>query len=667
MDRNINKLYKSDNVAKDLMDSQLSLIGSRVIHDFDIDWDSCAEWRAQNDRALKLAKQIKEAKNFPWPGAANVKFPLITTAAIQFAARAYPEIVQGNDVVRCKIVGADPDGMKSLRADRVQQYMSYQMTEEMGDWEEDTDRLLHILPIIGCVFRKSFWCFTERRNDSTLLLPDEIAVNAKTKNMRTCRRFSHILKFYKNDIHERQASGTWLDVDLPIVDAEDEDPVVEFIEQHRFLDLDEDGYAEPYIVTVHKDSKKVVRIAPRFQMDNVTFDGIKVIRIKPDHYFTKYAFIPNPDGSFLDIGFGILLEPINESINTLINEILDAGAAHNNGGGFLGQGVNIKGGRLTFQLGEWKTVPTPGAVLKDNIVPLPTREPSQVLYLLLGTLIEAGRDISTVKNAMMGEKPGENVSAELFLSMVDQGLKVFTGIYKRIYRSLKQEFQIHYWLNGLYLDAQRYYNVLDDPRTLEVYRADFQYKDCDVYPMADPHLSLDIQRQARAQVLISGLTAGLPGLVPMGITKRWLEANKITNIEEIFDPQQQKPPDPKVEQIYLEMGLMRDKHNFEKQELFSKILLNLAKIKEIYSNAVFNIAKAESMEAGTQIEAYKAYVDQLGMQIKQQELALQQSMGTGEQTPNEGGGLAQPQEATGVQGISLPTPTGGGPMGTESA
>lgn len=637
---NIKKLINSVNIAKTLDIEELNKIGSMVVRDFEIDWDSCSEWRRQNDEAMKLAKQVKEEKNFPWPGAASVKYPLITVGAIQFASRAYPELVKDDQVVKARIVGQDPDGEKRKRSDRVAAFMSYQFMEEIGDWEEDTDRLLHILPVIGCLFRKGYYNGIERRNDSVLLLPDEFVVHYKTKNLKTCRRMSHILKFYQNDIYERQSSGIWLDGDgydfgepPDKTETEDDSPHT-FIEQHRYLDLDEDGYNEPYIVTVHKDTKKVVRITARYDEEGVEINGKnEIVRIKADNAFVKYGFIPNPDGGFLDIGFGTLMYPINEAVNTTLNELLDAGAAHNAGGGFIGRGINIKGGKISFQLNEWKTIEATGQSLRDNIVPLPTREPSQVLFLLLGTLIDAGKDISSVKNVLMGEKPGENVSNELYMSLVDQGLKVFTGIYKRIYRSLKQEFQLHYRLNSIYLDEKRAFNVLDDENFIG--RADFNYKDCNILPVADPNLALDVQRMARANVLRENM--GMPGMIPMAITKRWLDAMRIPNQEEIYNPQQQLPKDPKVEEIYLKMGLMRDKHNLEKQEIFAKILVSIAQAKELYTRCVLNIAKAEAEEAGPQIEQYKTFVDELGVRIKQQEADIQREQGVISGQANQGG------------------------------
>lgn len=630
------KWSRSKNIAEDLRkrdggDILLSDIGQKVYQGYDIDWQSSDEWRKQNEKAVKLAKQVVEEKSFPWPGAANVKYPLITTAAIQFAARAYPEIVgaQGQDLVKARVLGKDITGEKSLRADRVAKFMSWQLLEEIGDWEEDMDKLLHMLPIIGCLFRKSYYNPMERRNDSVLLLPDEFVVHHKTKNLRACRRMTHEYKLYQNDIYERQASGLWLEEDLGMpTDSEsmgDTEIPHTFLEQHRFWDLDDDGYEEPYIVTVHKDTKKVLRIMARFDESCVYMvernGKPKVARIKPHLYFSKYSFIPNPDGGFYDIGFGTLLYHINESINTSLNEMLDAGAAHNAGGGFIGRGVNIKGGSLSFRLNEWKRIETAGMDLRNNIVPLPTREPSQVLYLLLGTLIEAGKDIASVKNVLMGEKPGENVSNELYESLVDQGLKVFIGIYKRIYRALTSEFKLHFWLNSRYLGDTPYNRMLDAPEKY-VAREDFNEEDLDIRPVADPTMSLDVQRIARAKLLLEGLSMGLPGLVGVGVTKRWLDAMKTPNQEEIFNPQQAQQPDPKAVEAMAKLDMAKYKLESERQEIHANIQYRIAQMQELRTQSILNLAKAEAQQDGTQIEAYKAEVQRIEAIIKGQEVEV---------------------------------------------
>lgn len=612
MPDNLKKYADAINITEFIDDDELAKIGQEVVRDFKIDMQSCQTWMDQNKEAIKLAKQVKEEKSFPWPNAANVKYPLITTASIQFAARAYPEIVQGNDVVKAKVVGKDPTGQKQLRADRVARHMSYQLTDEMEDWEENTDKLLHVLPIIGCLFKKTYYDSEEARTCSYFYMPDDVVINYRARSIATARRISHRIFKYENDIYENVTRKIWSDEELGLPPQRDGDSDTphEFIEQHRFVDLDGDGYKEPYIVTVHLSTGKVVRIVARFRMENVEYKGSKLAKIKPDQYFTQFDFLPNPDGGLLGIGFGALLLPINESVNTVLNELLDAGALSNAGGGFIGRGVRIKGGKMTFQLGEWKVVEVLGTDLRNQIVPKPSQDPSNTLFLLLGTLIDAGKDISNVKDVLVGEKPGENVSAELFLGLVEQGLKVFTGIYKRIYRSLTKEFKKLFWLNSIYLDEQAYFNILDEEEARTAYRSDYNLADCDVRPVANPDMSLDIQRLAKQHYLMQ-IRGTNPRLNDEEILNRYFNAGKIEDTEKLW-MQGSPPPNPEIEKLYLEMGIMRDKHRLETLEI-------MAGIRKTLADAVLSIAKAEAQEVGPQIEEYKASVQQLGMMLKHHE------------------------------------------------
>jgi chaperonin GroES len=249
------------------------------------------------------------------------------------------------------------------------------------------------------------------------------------------------------------------------------------------MDLDGDGYPEPYVVTTTKQGE-VARIVPCFGADEVTVKvrpGIlasdtiklkklveanalhladKVVRIERRQYFTKYGFIPAPDGSFYDIGFGALLEDITATIDTTLNQMLDAGALQNAQGGFLGSGVNIKGGTMPVRLGEWKRVDVTGGTLRENIVPFATPGPSPVLFQLLEMLIGAAKEITSVQDVMTGEGQA-NQPATTTLALIEQGHKVMTAIFKRIHRAFGQELRILRRLNRDYLDEEEYFQLND--------------------------------------------------------------------------------------------------------------------------------------------------------------------------------------------------------------
>lgn len=555
---------RSPNIAADLSEEELARIGARVVDEFKIDEQSRKDsgWADRIEAALKLAMQVKEAKNYPWPNAANIKYPLITVAAVQFAARAYPAIVDGAGIVKGKVLGK-PSDEKRDRADRIGRHMSYQLLEEMDGWEEDTDRLLHVLPVVGCVFRKTWFDPVKGYNCSHLISPEKFVVNYWTRDPDSCPRSTQIIDdVYPHQITEKVRAGQWLDhtYGQPQDADNDENAPHTFLEQHRLLDLDGDGYPEPYIVTVHKETGKVARIVARYDEDGIIAND-RVVAIKPVRYYTKYGFIPAMDGSFYDIGFGTLLDALNETINTTINQLMDAGHLSNVQGGFIGKGLSIKSGNLRFQPGEWKRVESSGEALSNNIVPLPTREPSSVLFQLLGMLVEAARDITATKDILTGETQQSNQPVGTTLAMIEQGLKVFTAIYKRIHRSLKNELWCLYRLNRLYLDQEVYFTFQDQEGAVAL--EDYASDDVDVVPVSDPTVVTDMQRLGRAQFLMQFRAD--PLMNPQEINRRVLEAANIDDVKGLFAEEQ--PPNAELVAKTAELELKKQELALEERKV----------------------------------------------------------------------------------------------------
>ena len=572
-------MIDSVNIAEELDEDQLSAIAEECCTGFENDLRSREHWERELCEWTKLAMQHREAKTWPWPRASNVKYPMLSTAAMQFAARAYPSLVPSNgQVVKAKVIGSDPTGEKYARAQRVSKYMSYQVMEEMEGWEEDMDKLLIMLPIVGTVFKKTYWDSVTKKNCSRLVLPANFVVNYWAKSLECAERMSEIHEMSPRKLKERQMSGIFLDIDLgspqsyPLLKGDDVPPVDEttpycIVEQHTFIDLDEDGYAEPYIVTFDRTSRKILRISARFDQDGIFVDDEgNLQKIEPIQYYTKYSFVPNPDGSFYDIGFGVLLGPLNEAVNTLINQMTDAGTLNNLQSGFIGKGLRLKMGETRFLPGEWKAVNATGDDLRKQIVPLPSKEPSDVLFQLMGTLITSGKELASVAEIFTGKMPGQNTPATTTMASVEQGMKVFTAVYKRIFRSLKEEFYKLYRLNEIYLDPQTYVEIIDAP----VGPADFAAEGYDICPGADPQATSEQQKLMKAQGLLE-LLAGMPGLLdPIKVVSRVLEAQEQPNWQELFTQQVQAtgqlpppPPDPKM----LEMQM---KSQFEQQSLQMK-------------------------------------------------------------------------------------------------
>jgi chaperonin GroES len=640
---NIDDLVYEANIAKLLCDDDLKTIGMQVIKDFDNDLLSRSSWEKRTEASLKLALQVAEIKNFPWPNASNVKFPLITIAALQYHARSYPVLIDSDLPVKCRVIGDDKDGLKALRSSRVEQHMSYQILEEDEDWESEMDKVLITQPIIGCAFKKTYYDPVLKHNVSENVLAKDLVVNYWTKSLETASRVSHVLQMTKNEIYERVVRGLWSEgvsegrqqqsasiiasSGLQLLqdkaqgmmppEPNDNSTPIEIIEQHCFIDFDDDGYAEPYIVYVRRDNKKVARIVSRYtQTDIERNEKDTVLSIKAEQYFTKYPFVPSPDGGFYDLGFGVLLGPLNESINTIVNQLVDAGTMANTAGGFLSRGIKLRGGNYSFNPMEWKHVDTTGDDLRKGIVPLPVREPSQVMFTLLNLLINYGERIGGSVDILTGQNPGQNTPAETTRTMAEQGMKIFNGIFKRTHRSLKQEFRKLYHLNQIFITENTSYTS-DAKNAGMILPSDYEGPVTDVMPTADPSITSDAQRINQA-VAIAQRVSSTPGLYDRyEVEYSFLRAMKVTNIEKILPdpkgPNAVPPPvNPKlqIEQLKMQAKQASDQLSMKVAllKLMSEAELNQAQIQKLE-------AEAESIKIGIATEGEKMRIQEINMQI----------------------------------------------------
>ena len=638
----INDLMYEANIADKLCKEDLTAIGVQAVRDFDNDLLSRSSWEKRTEASLKLALQVAETKNFPWANASNVKFPLITIAALQYHARSYPVLIDSDLPVKCRVVGDDKDGLRALRSTRVEQHMSYQLLEEDEDWESEMDKVLITQPIIGCAFKKTYYDPIRKHNISENVLAKDLVVNYWTKSLETASRITHVLQMSRNEIYERVARGLWLDVSdgrpqqmsslamgnglqnlqdraqgMQPPEPNDSSTPIEMLEQHCHIDFDDDGYAEPYIVYVRRDNKQVARIVARYTKSDVERNKDDVIlSIKAEQYFTKYPFVPSPDGGFYDLGFGVLLGPLNESINTIINQLVDAGTMANTAGGFLSRGIKLRGGNYSFNPMEWKHVDTTGDDLRKGIVPLPVREPSQVMFTLLNLLINYGERIGGSVDILSGQNPGQNTPAETTRTMAEQGMKIFNGIFKRTHRSLKQEFRKLYRLNQIFVTENTPY-VSNAQGTGMVLASDYEGPVTDVMPTADPSITSDAQRLNQAMA-IAGRVAATPGLYNRYEAEHaFLKAIKVTNIDKILPdpkgPNAIPPPiNPKVQIEQLRQQAKQASDQLEMKiallKLMSEAELNQAHIQKLE-------AEAEAIKIGIATEGEKMRIQEINTQI----------------------------------------------------
>lgn len=630
----IKDILATANVATLLDKADLLAIGDEVIRGFDSDLTSRSDWEEDLTRWTELSLQVTKAKTYPWPNAANVKFPLLATAAMQFAARAYPTLVPSDGkVVKCKVIGSDPDGQKAARAQRVSTHMSYQVLYQMEDWEEDMDKLLLSLPIAGTCFKKTYFDSNKQKNVSKLILPKNLVVNYFTRSLEEAERISEIIYLTERQIIERQKKKVFLDIELNgpgeapenypqgnLTDTTEDNTVpYTIIEQHCFFDLDGDGYSEPYIVTVDRNSKDVLRIVARFDSEGVVLgEDSEIQSIEPLHFYTKYSFIPNPDGGFYDIGFGRLLGPINESADTLINQLIDAGSLSNLQAGFIGKGLRIKMGEARFTPGEWKAVNAVGDDLKKQIFPLPVREPSDVLFKLLDLLLKSGKELASVAEIFVGKMPGQNTPATTTMATIEQGMKVFTAVYKRVYRSLAKEFKKLYILNRQYMNLEEYLDIIDE----EVTQSDYAGSENDIIPGADPTAVSSQEKQQKVQAI--GQLLQLGTVNPMWFTQMYMEAHEIPNWEQGVNQPQPKQ-DPKAEALKMKAQIDQAKAQNDMRMAQEKMKMEqMTKEQEIAHKAKLQQMELRGKEMESMLAGRKAAMDMQVSAAQHQQGLIQQ-------------------------------------------
>lgn len=601
----LGKILGMDNIAEHLSEERLGSIAEDVCREHAIDFESMKDWRGRMKRGIELASLAKEEKNYPFEHASNIKYPLITTAALQFNARAYPAIVPSDEVVKVKTFGKDPTGQKAARADRVAAHMSWQLSSKIEEWEETTDELLTILPIVGTVVRKVWFDPTQGRTKVRLIQPGSFVVNASVKVLADAPRIGEILPLYPSEIKARRRSRFYRDIEYVENAGEDKDVVQEFIEQHRRLDLDEDGYGEPYIVTVHRQSRKVARIVADFEEGDVSLnrDG-DVVSIQRGSYFVPYHFLPSIDGGFFGTGLGFLLGDISESINTVINMMMDAGHMASRGGGFIGSEFRIKGGAQTFKPGEWKLVTARGSDVKSSIVPMTFPGSDATLFQLLGLLIDAGKEVASVKDVMTGDTGGQNMTATTTLALIEQGMTVFTAAYKRIFRSLKREFKLIAKINERTVSPQEYMAFHDgvDPQGQPVAydpKADYGAADMDIEPVSDPRSVTKMQEAAKAEILMQ---MSREGLVDKAVASaRILQAASIPDIDEL-----QMKPDP-MQETLMSMQLEAGRADLAlKMVAIDKALADIDKVR---SETIKNVSTAAATDSGVQLDEIRATLE----------------------------------------------------------
>jgi chaperonin GroES len=664
----IEDILKADNLCEILDPNTQKEISQQVFSDYNNDLSSCASRMKELQEVMKLAMIISEQKTYPWVGASNIIYPLIANACVEFGATCYPEIIKDGQVVKAKVIGKDdgqqmkdadgipmtnPEdgkpimqnvGVKKARGERVSTVMNYQLMEEQTWWEKDTDKLVNSLPCVGDLYKKVYYDPIKEIPVSELIFPDKLIINNGARDIDSAI-VTQIIELYPQEIMQRIRSEMFDDFDFDFEsDAEESNNTTQqtsqdmrlttqvssntklhvFLEQHTWLDLDDDGFPEPYIVTVHSESAKVVRIVKRFAKEDIKYNSKNEIKdIVAQKYFVHYSFIPSPDGSFFSLGFGHLLLNMNNAINTTLNQLIDAGHLNITGGGFISKGFGkTKAGRMALAPGEWKIVDAGSDDLRAGIVPIPHPEPSSVLFTLLGALMDAGKSLGMLSDVLSGENAG-NIQATTMISMVEQGMKQFRSIYKRIYKSEKDEFRLLYNENAKYLTNEKYAEILDEPLIDVDVKGDFDKKGYDICPVADIDAVTNFQRMAMAQFFMTFLQD--PYTDPIELRKRIFSAANVEDIDKlVVAPQPQVDPALQIAQLQAQtkMAELEAKNNIESQKAFADIEQLKATIgkmeaetAEIQTRSMVNLATAGKIAKDTDLAESKEQLDVLDNQI----------------------------------------------------
>lgn len=624
------------NIVEFLTSETVQRIGSECLEDFTKDVAARDEKDRRLKEAEKIARQAIEAKTFPFNGASNVKYPLITKAVIEFNSRVSPLIMNNGEAVKIKTFGGEEDLVvgedgefevsqttgvfatqqekKNSRARKVADVMNWIICEK-SCWEEEKDRLTLVYALSGFAATKNYFDYGTVLPKSELVLPLCLYWE-EGKPFAKAGRKSQIVTLSPNELVEKMRMGMFVENEELSERYRDEDKV-ELVEMHTLLDLDDDGYKEPYIVVFTRDKGKVLRIVPRFGARDVLYNSRgEIALINSREYFVFYEFMPCLDGSVYPLGLCDLLLFINESINTNINQLIDAGTLANIPGGFISGMAKIRGGQQAFALGEFKYIDNAGIDISNAIVPLPSKEPSQTLFNLLGVLVETGKEVAMLSDVLTGDV-NPNVQPTTVLALVEQGLSGFKAILKRLQRSLKKEFGLIY--NMIYEHFDEISNYYVDAVVLGgVKAADFR-EDYMVVPVSDEYYSTSLEKAKRAEFFLALAVSENPFINKEEATARGLQTLGVDNYQDLMVKPQPAQPDPllmgqvqllqaQIQRLSVQNQIDLIKTTLEKMRTDNEVVNDSVKTQsetvKRSAEAVSALATAESKQAGTNNPEY---------------------------------------------------------------
>jgi len=544
------------NLAEVIDEDVMQSMASELVADFKADQESRSDWARAYVKGLDLLGMKVEDRQQPWAGASGVFHPILTEAVVRFQAQAMGEIFPAAGPVRTKIIGKN-DTEKKDQAFRVENEMNYLLTEEMSEYRDEMEQMLFKLPIAGSAFKKVYYDPLMERPCSMFVPSEDFVVSYGASDLKTCPRYTHVMKKTANEVLQLQVNGFYRDVDLPdpqpdysdikekYDELDGEDAVIEDDDRHTILEMhvdmnmpeefdDPDGIARPYVITIDKTSSEILSIRRNWYEDDE--------KKKKRMHFVHYRYLPGL--GFYGTGLIHLIGGLAKSATSILRQLIDAGTLSNLPAGLKARGLRIKGDDAPLMPGEFRDVDVPGGAIRDSITFIPYKEPSSVLYSLLGNIVEEGRRIGSVADVQVGDtNPQAPVGTTL--ALMERSMKVMSGVQARLHAALKQELRILSKIIHDNMSAEYSYDMDGDfDRT-----KDFDGR-IDVIPVSDPNAATMSQRVMQYQAALQ-LAQQAPQLYDMGkLHRQMLEVLGISEAAEIIKlPEDIKPKDPVSENM----------------------------------------------------------------------------------------------------------------------
>jgi len=572
-----------ENLAEILDDRELNTIAAELVSSYEEDLDSRDDWFQTYSEGLELLGISSDSRSQPFVGASGVHHPILAEAVTQFQAQAYKEMLPAGGPVDTEVLGIT-DNAKMEKANRVKNFMNYQITYKMEEYDPEMDQLLFYLPLSGSAFKKVYYDPALGRAVARFVKSEHLVVPYYAVDLLTAPRITHVIHMNENELRKLQISGFYKDTDMmspsgnpdltEVDDKIDElqgltrtisDEEFTLLEMHVNLDLEgfedvdangeETGLALPYIVTICKDNNKVLAIRPNYDQNDPMRKKIE--------YFTHYKFLPGL--GFYGFGLIHMMGGLTKSVTSILRQLIDAGTLSNLPAGFKSRGLNIQRHDDPLQPGEWRDVDAPGGRLQDAFLPLPYKEPSGTLTTLLGALVDSGKRFAATVEDPTGDGNSE-APVGTTVALMEKGQRVMSAIHKRLHYAQRCEFKILKRVFGEFLPPEYPYQV--QGASENVFKQDFDGS-VDVIPVSDPNIFSMTQRITLAQTQLQ-MAQAAPELHDLreSYRKMYLALN-IKDIDALLPPEQEVPArDPISEQQAVLTGTPIRAYEFQNHEAY---------------------------------------------------------------------------------------------------